>query len=852
MKMFSKNIKLLIFVFIISVLLSFVLSLFYPMRKTSFLFFKNPKMMVINSNDIESYNYKKINGNFVVNADKEFCLYKDNLNLFVKDIKINLKEPIYSGTTLKVFVHYTDSDKMVSVFETENKDILNLEIKIYKKIKNIVIVAGDKIGDRICLDNIILNDNINFLNDIKKYNYWAQLQDINFWIRFLLFFLVLFFIGLHFIFDIKILYAQLYKYRYFICLGIIFLAIAFELNNSSMDFYRRYIYKDFSNHHSDIIFGEARFIRADEFITYTTMSLSQKYNNYGYFSDILRGTKTDMFMVYGQPVKNIVTIFRPFLLGFLFLGSAKGLSFFWIVRLVLLFLITFEFLLLITKRNKLLSLAGTFLITFAPVVQWWWTPSGIVEIIIYGELLVLLLHNFFIQENFTKRIAVLFFITIISGSYLLVLYPAWQVPFAYIFTAIFLGVASENYKNYKFYKKDFLPITFFAVLFFVAFAYIYSRSKETIDIITHTVYPGSRLETGGYETMECKTLYSAVTNFFRYWGNMFLSVSSDKLQNHQCYFATFFDLFPIGIITAAFVLFKDKIKDKMLMMLLCLYSFFVLWCIVGFPKILSQITLMKVSSAYRTFVVMGYLDILILLRSLAVIKYKPSTNLAFFIGLVGSILVVLSNIAVYNEYFDITKIISVAIISFILFYLILRNKINKIFIFLIFFVMFFSGILVNPIQRGTGAIDNLEITKAINKINTQEKGLWLVEYLGTGFINLPISQGASTFNSINTYPNFEAFKKIDKEHKYENVYNRYASIIVTLFNNTENTDKFQLLYPDAFKINITVDELLELGINYIFTGRSLESFNNNKVTFEKLYKTDTGNCTFYIYKVVRN
>ena len=103
-------------------------------------------------------------------------------------------------------------------------------------------------------------------------------------------------------------------------------------------------------------------------------TFSQYYNDsgqYPYFSETIRGTLTDTFIAYGLPSWNICTIFRPFVWGYLLFGPARGLSFFWVVRLLALFLVSFEFAMVYTKGNKWLSLAAGMLIAFAPTVQWW-------------------------------------------------------------------------------------------------------------------------------------------------------------------------------------------------------------------------------------------------------------------------------------------------------------------------------------------------------------------------------------------------------------------------------------------------------------------------------------------------
>ena len=676
-----------------------------------------------------------------------------------------------------------------------------------------------------------------------------EITSINFWIRFLIIFCFVFFVFVHFVFNINNLYKFLYRKRYFICLGIVLFVVLFELNNSSIDLWN-FLNTDISQENSDIILGQTRTVRFDEWSIYTPMLLSQS-PNYKYFNDSLRGGNTDVFMVYGQPIKNIVSVFRPFLLGFLFLGTAKGLSFFWILRLVLLFLISFEFLMLISNENKIISLAGTFLITFAPAVQWWWTPNGLPEMIIYGELTILLLNNYFNQKNFIRRNLIYCLLTILAGSYIFVLYPAWQVPMAYILIIISLWILIENYKDYKFDKKDILPISIFSILFIIALVYVYGKSKETMDLIANTVYPGMRFETGGDKYAEYDITCNSFIHMFKYWGNMFLPFTYNNLKTNPCNFAVFFDLFPIGLIVSFIVLFKDKIKDKLLIMLLFLYLFFTIWCAIGFPKVLAQITMMKVSPVYRTIVILGFLNILIFVRSISLLKYKMNKAYSFGISFIFTILVVASNIFIYEQYFNILKIIIVSILSFSLFYLILRNKINKLFMFLIMLVMIASGLFVNPIQKGIDVINDMELSKVIRKIDAQEKGLWILENFNFFTINFPIMQGAKTLNSTNTYPNFDVLNILDKDKKYIDVYNRYANILIKIIHENNMMDKFVLLSRDCFQINITTDEVAKLNIDYILTSRELEEFSNDRIGFEQIYFGKAKAFNVYIYKVKR-
>ena len=681
-------------------------------------------------------------------------------------------------------------------------------------------------------------------HNISEFSLSTIIVNINFWIRFILAFFLLFFVQLHFIFDINKLYGALYNKRYYIAIAIILFAVIFELNNSSIDLWN--ILYDDKDQISDVIFGKARWARTDEFQIYTPMLISQA-PNYPYFNEVVRGKKTDMSLIDPQPIKNIISIFRPFLLGFLFLGSAKGLSLFWILRLVLLFLFTFEFLLLITDKNKILSLFGTLLIAFSPGIHWWFTISGLIEMIIYGEVAVLLLNRYMRTKNFKQKTIMLFCIYICAGSFILVLYPAWQVPCIYVFATIFLWIVIKNYNDFNFNKKDIIPIIIFIALLLAVFYYMYDKSKETIDVIRNTVYPGQRTSLGGERLTEAYIDCGFWMHTLRYWGNLFLAVTDKNLAYNHCLYAVFFDFFPIGLILSFVIFFIDKNKDKLLIFLSAVFILLSTWLFIGFSQFLANLTMLKTSPAYRTIIIWGFLNVLILIRALSIIKFKFNNLIAIIISLILTVLSVIANKCIYDKYMDVLKLVITGILSFPLFYLILKNKINKSLIVVISILMIVSGLAVNPIQRGIAVVNKAPLAKAIKNINNEEPGLWIFETgnLTNYIMNYPIMYGAATFNSTNLYPNLEAFRKLDKENKYIDIYNRHCNIAVNLVDSNLKNDyqKFVLFAQEYIIINMTEEDLIKLNIKYILTLRNLSKFNSDKIKFELLYITSK--CAIY-------
>ena len=160
----------------------------------------------------------------------------------------------------------------------------------------------------------------------------------------------------------------LYKYRFLIAIILIFIGVLFKLHGSSIGLWNTVFNTETEN--KSLLFGKERTIRSDEWAVTTPLIFSQSFNGFRYFSDLLRGgVSTDSFSLYGLPVLNILEIFRLFHLGYIILGIERGISFFWVARFIVLFLVTFEFGKIIFNENKRLALIGAFMISLSPIIR---------------------------------------------------------------------------------------------------------------------------------------------------------------------------------------------------------------------------------------------------------------------------------------------------------------------------------------------------------------------------------------------------------------------------------------------------------------------------------------------------
>lgn len=644
----------------------------------------------------------------------------------------------------------------------------------------------------------------------------------------------------------KIIYLKnkvldfIYKYRFIIAIVLIILGVLFKIHGSSISYWNNYINIDKED--TSLIFGKPQGIRSDEWAVTTPLIFSQSFNGFKYFSDILRGgTQTDAFTIYGLPVLSIFEIFRPFHLGYLFLGLARGLSFFWVARFIALFLVSFEFFMIFTNKNKRLSVIGSFMISLAPIVQWWFATNGTAELFIFGQLALILLYKYLNTENFKHRLIYLAFMIICAGGYVLILYPAFQIPMFYVFLALAIYIIIDNCKNTKITKKDVISIIIALAIFVFLIGSIIYTSRETISALLNTVYPGNRISEGG----------GAFRKYVSYMDNIFLPYKSEGMETHPPKEAVMFGLFPMGIVIAILAMTKHKLIDKSIIILLVPYVIIGAFCMFKIPY-LPQLTLLSYSSVNRAIIAIGYIDILILLRALSITEKSDKIWKSAIIAIVTSFIMVLLCHKLNPNY--VGKILASFLFlmcTYLFFFALQYNtKYGKYFFtYGIIATMLVAGATVNPISSGFNIITESPILQAAKEINEKDSGIWLAENLGLPCQNYLAMAGCPVINATNIYPNMELWEKLDtdKEKKYDVIYNRYAHVKMILVESDDKIeDKFKLESTDSIVVYITPKDLKDMNIKYIFTVGVMEEFNNENQEFELIYN-DAHN--YHIYKV---
>lgn len=629
--------------------------------------------------------------------------------------------------------------------------------------------------------------------------------------RIVAFFLFCYFIFLHFVISPKIIYDFIYKYRFALALAVFAICVALQLHGSSMGVWNVYLDKgEIPSRFQEPLFGLARGIRSDEWNVFTPIAMSQDFNDYGIVNSLARAWPTDMLTIYNQPVWDITLIAKPFYWGYLLFGSSYGLSWFWAGRMIALFLVTFEMFMMLTKGKKGYAVAAAFLISFAPVVQWWFAINFFVEMLVAGQLAILMIYHFMNEGNLFKKALYAIVFALCGLAYIFALYPAWMIPLMYVFIALAVWVIVTNFKNGKRRKAEwFYALGAFALIGGIA-GFWFLRSQDAFALTMNTVYPGRRMYTGG----------NGKDLMFSYTTNLLTPYRSTV---NPCEGAMMYGFFPLTEIIALIYLIKKRFKDLLTVLLLILAVFFTFIAVIGIPEWLAKVTLLS-NTTERIVPIICLIEIFIYLRILSATD-EPLLQKPWLRGVAIGGGVCISLAAVYfatrTQYVQTLPSAGIpgvyligfaAIMSaFMAYFFIQRKKtIKTIFIVCLCALSFFSGMFVNPIMRTTDAIYDKPLANAIQQIQEEDPGVWIGEYPVSNFF---IANGAPTITSTNIFPALERWGEFDENGEYRDTYNRYAHIILSF---TEGETE---LGPgpagDTFALHLNPNDLYKLGVKYI-------------------------------------
>ncbi|KAB7790337.1 DUF7657 domain-containing protein [Bifidobacterium leontopitheci] len=671
-------------------------------------------------------------------------------------------------------------------------------------------------------------------------------------IRFIVFTLVLAVPVCAIAFGIRRTGMALHKYRFIIGAGIVALSVALNISGSSMGMWNYWLGGDMSQ---GVVWGTPRPIRTDEYIVGTPFAFSQGYNHYGYFNPLFGNKSTDMFIIKDAPVWVLAELFRPFHWGYLLLGSARGLAFYWSARLVALFLASYQVLLMLTNNEKEtgaqhhgLCCLGASMIAFAPLIQWWFAVNSLPEMLIAVFTSVCCFDRYLADTRIKARALYAAAILACAGMFILSLYPAWQIPLAYVLLALIVGVVAKHWGAIHITKADIAIAAALVVAFAVIMTVSLIPSMETIMATLHTEYPGSRQSTGGG--------YRPVF-FFSAIGTLMLPfrefVANSAVHN-ATEAALFIDLFPMGIALSLANMVKRKKIDVFSVALIAVVTMLGCFACIGFPLWLSKIMLLTPVTPNRIMVAFAICNILLLMRAAAYRAWNPRMWQIIVIAVIYAGISAVATRQAYPAYIGALTIGGCCVMSilFVCSFLAEHKAIRLSAGLIAGVVLFISGMSVNPVQYSTDPITKQPVIEQVQALQSKYDGMWAASGERSPWIaNLMVANGVKTFNSLQVVPDMVSWKRIDPTGQWKTAYNRFAYVGMSIDDSAvempsaRRMGPFELVSPDDFIFHPTPRQLDDLGVKNVLATEPLDSMHfPDGYSFVRIGRTINGRTPY--------
>jgi len=627
------------------------------------------------------------------------------------------------------------------------------------------------------------------------------------------------------------------KHRYKIAFIIFAILVLLKVNFSSIGMWNQYIKEGVDT----TAFGEARAIRSDEWLVTTPFNLSQEYVGFSAQNENLDLGNNDM-NIFHAPVLDASVIVKIFSWGYFLFGNEYGLSWSWVLKVIVLFMVFFELGMIITKKDKGMSLLTAIWITFSPTIMWWsiWDNTA------FAAGIIVLFHTYLSNKNLKlyQKLLIAYGMVVFICQFVYALYPAWQVPLAYLIL-VFIVIDFIKYRK-NLNVKDYLLMACTIIVTVLLLAYFVITSWDGIQAMMNTKYPGGREITGGDYNFE--RLVNYYTNFFTPYSNDY-----ENPSDISAFIYPTISVVSVLIIGTIMAIKNKKLKEILknknnwyiygiIGLILVLLS----WMMFDWPKILDKITLFYNVQEKRAETIYEFAFVLLtimLAKKMFDRKEKIiNNNVAFIISFAVTILTYF--VAKHIQYADTFTTFKLSIllpIIFVMNYTFLSSNKNA-FIYVMIIISLFAGAHVNPITIGISPITETEIAKtAVEIAKNDSDAIWI----GGSQINAQYlaANGLKVLNGINEYPNYNWVDLIDAEHKYEEVWNRYAHIVIYLDNETY----FELLSTDVYALHLNYDAVKKINIKYYYTNEKADTEKINDYKLQTLYENEK--TAQYIYQI---
>ena len=629
-----------------------------------------------------------------------------------------------------------------------------------------------------------------------------------------------------------------FKLFLYICAGLFVFLTLTKLNGSSVGVWDQ-VLPSGNVANRTVITGQPRMIRMDEWAILTPFITSQASKGFP-IKNFTVGGENGAIM--GLPVKHSIMLIKPNFWGFFGLDTERAFAWWWNFKIFGMLVSVMMMLMILTRSNFWLSLFGSGWLLLSSGTQWWFSVS--LPDMITSGCIMFSATCYFIYSG-TKRAIIASGIaaTLSLLWYVSMLYPPYQVPLGYFLLLCLIGFIIRH-PDLTVIKaglstKVLVAIGSVAGMGLIGYLF-YNDVKDTIAVLSNTVYPGRRSELGG-------------TGFVGNWFSEFYYtwVAEKQLPAtwlNICEFSHYMNFVPVVILGSVATFIYNRKVDFLMLSISILLVILLAWILIGFPEFWAKITLLNTSPTRRTQIPFGIASVLFTVLYIDYVsKSVQVDNKWISIGAVA----VLTGAAYWlsttmqtasgqlftSAQLILSSLLFVATNALLLFSLSWRYR----FVAFVALVMLYylPNLKVNPLNRGlTAMTENALFSTVKNMGEAEPNARWVV--MGDRFLSYLISgTGVDLLSGIKFIPDFKAMHTLDPTTKRDSIYNRYAHTVYNSYIDGKDSVVFNTAFEDGYQVGIDPcsPKLKALNVRYFVFDREPQAVEVRCMTLKQTLGT---------------
>jgi hypothetical protein len=578
-----------------------------------------------------------------------------------------------------------------------------------------------------------------------------------------------------------------------------------------------------TGHDADLLVGQPREIRTDEWLVQSSWIVSQVQQGFPVFNHTLPGGM-DATIQNDLPSWDWSSVFRPHVLGFLLLPLDQGMAVRWWLPLIGLVVAVYAFVVTVLPRRPVLAAFVAAAVAFSPLIQWWFLPTTIWPVAWAFAALTAILWCLRSTTTWVRwtisAVAAYLTVTMVMSIYVPYMVPA-ALAVAVVGVAFLVGHVRALVLGDALPSGDrdgggravlatlrgIVPLIASVVGAVVVIGVWVATRAATIEAVLGTVYPGQRLQATGPVSFDLSVALFAgpFTRSLQHGSAAGLGVNQSEAA--------------VPILTAVFLIpgliwclvlgaRRRRTDWPALGVLVTLALVFAFLQIAHWDRLAHLLLLDRTTDARLRLVFDVLAPIAIALvvqrldatRTIAAGAAAPGTAASaaapavvpaavpggrapWSVALWGPALVLGSVAVVYvmlkiegSDVLDVSRAWKVVVVLLAVGVLLVLRRWATTGAFLLLVASLIVGLQVNPLYRGVYDLNDTRAGKDIAAIEAKDPDAQWVGIGGRYATPLLVESGVTAFNGVQTYPPERMWREVDPSGRYEDEWNRLANV----------------------------------------------------------------------------